>query len=465
MSLASWQYAVFLGVALLAVRSTRSEQASRLFVFIASCAFYAFLDVRLLPVLLAMGGLAYLAARSIAATTAQVRRRRLLAVTIGVELAILGVFKYYDFFTRSIANVFSIDPPGALGLLLPVGISFVTFQVIAYLVDVYRGDLEVGSALNFLLMVMFFPHIVAGPILQPRHFMPQLQRRFQVTWDNLEQALPGFLMGLFKKIVIADGMARFISVVFSRPGTFGSATVWLAVIAYSVQIYADFSGYSDIAIASAKCFGLQIPANFNLPYLAKNVSEFWRRWHISLSTWFREYVYIPLGGSRRGLLRTCINTMTVMALSGLWHGAGWNFIVWGLMHGFAMVVQRLFRAIVPKPADGSSSLLGTVLSWALTFAWLCIAWVFFRSPDLTTAATILRKMAFMGDTGGIVWPATQALTGITFVALGHLIGRKYTLPDRVPIPSFAGAFAITAVILAVLVFAPDTASPFIYVQF
>ncbi len=465
MSLTSWQYFAFLGLALLAVRSIRGASAAKLFLFVASCAFYAFFDVRLLPVLLAMGGLAYLVARLVASVTEARHRRWVLAAGIGLELGVLGIFKYYDFFTKSIANLMSVDPPGALGLLLPVGISFVTFQVIAYLVDVYRGDLEVGRPLDFLLMVMFFPHLVAGPILKPRDFLPQLQGRFLVNWDNVERSLPGFLLGLFKKVVIADGMARFIAAVFAKPASFGSTTVWLAVIAYSVQIYADFSGYSDIAIASAKCFGLEIPANFNLPYLAKNVSEFWRRWHISLSTWFREYVYFPLGGSRRGLAVTCFNTMVVMLLSGLWHGAGWNFIIWGFLHGIAMVTQRLFRAVVPRPADGSSSRLGAISSWALTFVWLCIAWVFFRSPDVQTAVAVLQKMAFQGDTGGIVWPATQAVTGISLVAAGHLVGRKYKLPERVAIPSFAGAFVLTAIILAVLVFAPDTASPFIYVQF
>jgi len=199
-----------------------------------------------------------------------------------------------------------------------------------------------------------------------------------VTWENIEVALPGFLIGLVKKVLIADSLARFVDAVFARPSYYGSTTVWLAVVAYAIQIYCDFSGYSDMTIASARCFGLEIPANFNMPYLSRSVSEFWRRWHISLSSWFRRYVYIPLGGNRRGLARACLNTMIVMLLSGLWHGAGWNFVVWGGLHGLAMVAQRLFRVVVPAREGSSPSLLGGAVSWLATMAYLCFAWVFFQ---------------------------------------------------------------------------------------
>jgi alginate O-acetyltransferase complex protein AlgI len=220
-----------------------------------------------------------------------------------------------------------------------------------------------------------------------------------------------------------------------------------------------------MAIASARCFGLEIPANFNMPYLSRSVPEFWRRWHISLSSWFRRYVYIPLGGNRRGLARACLNTMIVMLLSGLWHGAGWNFVVWGGLHGLAMVAQRLFRAAVPVREGSRPSLLGGAVSWLATMAYLCFAWVFFRAASFATAATLVGKMVFAGDTGGIAWLPTSLVVALPVVVLSHWIALTIGVPKRLRVLSFAGGFTLAVVILGVLVFAPDKSSPFIYFQF
>ena len=465
MSFATWQYIVFLSLALVGVRALKGGRNARVLLLLASCAFYAFFDVRLLPVLVAMAVATYLVAHRVAGASVDGARRRWLVLGVCLDLGVLGLFKYYDFFTKSFASLLRMPPPASIGLVLPVGISFVTFEVLSYLIDVYRGEPESASLLDFTLMVMFFPHLIAGPILKPSDFLPQLGRRLEVTWDNIEVALPGFLIGLVKKVLIADSLARFVDSVFARPSYYSSATVWLAVVAYAIQIYCDFSGYSDMAIASARCFGLEIPANFNMPYLSKSVTEFWRRWHISLSTWFRRYVYIPLGGNRRGLARACLNTMIVMLLSGLWHGAGWNFVVWGGLHGLAMVAQRLFRAVVPLRDDTRPSLVGSAVSWLATTTYLCFAWVFFRAANFAIAATVVEKMVFAGDTGGIAWLPTSLAIALPVVVASHWVGLRVQLPKRLQVLSFAGAFTLTVVVLGVLAFAPDKSSPFIYFQF
>jgi len=464
-SFTTWQYLVLLAISLIAVRRLGAGRASRAFLLVASCAFYAFFDVRLLPVLLGMAAMSFYVGRFVVRASGPRERRTALLFGVVLNLSVLGLFKYYGFFAGTLAALLRMPAPSSLGLVLPIGISFVTFEVLSYLVDIYRGEPEASSLLDFTLMVMFFPHLVAGPILKPRDFIPQLESRIDVSWDNLETALPQFLQGVVKKVLLADSLAMFVDPVFARPGTYSSMTVWLAVIAYSLQIYCDFSGYSDMAIASARCFGLDIPANFNMPYLSQSVSEFWRRWHISLSTWFRNYVYIPLGGSRRGLARASVNTMVVMLLSGLWHGAGWNFIVWGGLHGIAMVVERLFRAAFPKSEHTGRSPIWATASWVATLVFLAVAWVFFRAGSLASAMAVIGKMAFLGDVGGVNWIPTSLMLVLPVVVVAHWVALNCALPGRIRVMSFAGGLVITTVVLAVLSFAPQQAAPFIYFQF
>jgi alginate O-acetyltransferase complex protein AlgI len=468
MSLTSWQYLVFLGAALLGVRWMKGNVAGRAFLFAASCVFYAFFDVRLLPVLIAMTAVSYLAAYGVGGSANQLTRRLWLAAGIVLELGVLGVFKYYDFFTSAVAGLLGIAAPTSLGLALPVGISFVTFQVLAYLIDVYRSEQRPGSPLDFALMVMFFPHLAAGPILRPDQFLPQLARRLTVSWENIEAAIPQLLLGMTKKVIVADSLARFVNTVYERPEMYASSTVWLAAVAYSIQIYCDFSGYSDIAIASARCFNLTIPPNFNMPYLSRSVTEFWRRWHISLSTWFRDYVFIPLGGSRGGLARACANTVLVMLLSGLWHGAGWGFVIWGGLHGVVMAAERVFRAVLPRSERGWFSVLRALSAWTATFAFLTVTWVFFRADDLGTAAAMIGKMFLISDVGGIVWVPVALVLFVPLVVVAHWIGlrtQRMAVAPRFRLLSFSGGFIVVGVILGLLVFAPEELSPFIYFQF
>lgn len=465
MSFATWQYIVFLGICLASVRLLRGGRGSRVFLLVASCAFYGFFEIRLIPVLLGMAAATYYIARLVARATNPGRRKAALLLGIMLNLSVLGLFKYFNFFAQSLAALFRTQPPQSLGLILPVGISFVTFEVLSYLMDTYRGEPESPSLLDFTLLVMFFPHLVAGPILKPRQFLPQLESSLDVSWGNIERAMPQFLIGLCKKVLIADSLAAFVDPVFARPAFYSSTTVWLAAIAYALQIYCDFSGYSDMAIASARCFGLDIPANFNMPYLARSVTEFWRRWHISLSSWFRVYVYFPLGGNRFGLTRTCFNTMAVMLLSGLWHGAGWNFVLWGGLHGAAMVMQRVYRSRFPDKSARPYSRLRDVSSWLATMLFLCFTWVIFRNPDFSVALLIIQKMLFVGRSSGIQWIPSALLVSLPVVVASHWIGVSGRTPNRLVVLSFSGAATLTVIVFGLLVFAPEQASPFIYFQF
>lgn len=295
---------------------------------IASYVFYGWWNMRLCLLLMGITWISFFTA--VKKDEKHLRQSRIsLLIGVGTPLAVLGIFKYYDFFVTSFCEVFHLTP-GVLNLILPVGISFYTFQALSYTIDVYTGKIEKEkSFLQFALYLSFFPQLVAGPIVKASEFLPQLKENRKVTLSGLESGIQIFVFGMFKKVVLADNISVFVDEVYRSPQIFGSGTVALAVAAYAIQIYMDFSGYSDMAIGCAKCMGYELPVNFNLPYISYNVSEFWKRWHISLSSWLMQYLYIPLGGNRKGRIRTYVNLMITMLLGGLWHGAEWSFVLWG----------------------------------------------------------------------------------------------------------------------------------------
>ncbi|MEB3221002.1 MAG: MBOAT family O-acyltransferase, partial [Candidatus Sericytochromatia bacterium] len=330
--------------------------------------------------------------------------------------------------------------------------------------DIYRRtNGSARSVWDLAVLVAFFPHLIAGPILKPREFLPQLAEPIVIRWRNLEAGIQIFLTGLVKKVLIADNLAPFVDAVYAAPQDHASTTVWLAVLAYAVQIFCDFSGYTDMAIGSARCLGFRIPQNFDLPYLSRSITEFWRRWHISLSTWLRDYLYISLGGNRKGPVRQHVNLFLTMLLGGLWHGASWNFVLWGGLHGTALAVHKLYAGRLKRP-EWEALPLYQVAAWGLTFTFVSLAWVCFRSADFGTTLQVFSKLAFQ-DPGGIRWVPPALVAAAVIVPLAHLVGRTRDELSYFKLDTFPGLFALFFTILLVLGYMPTRSSPFIYFQF
>ena len=339
-------------------------------------------------------------------------------------LGFLAYFKYTNFFINSFRQLIGKDTV-ALKIILPLGISFYIFSALAYLIDVYRGDYKAEkNILNFALYIAFFAKLTAGPIVRGRDFFPQARNYRGVEIKAFEAGIQIFVFGLFKKIVLADHLGVFVDDVFFAPMAYNTGTVILAAISYSLQIYFDFSGYSDMAIGISKIMGFDFKPNFDLPYIAQNVSEFWKRWHISLSSWFQDYLYIPLGGSRKGEARTYLNLMIVMLLSGLWHGAGWTFILWGALHGIASCVN--------KAVGKNLKALGKYVNILITFVFVTLFWVVFRADTIGTALKVWAGM-FTAHTG-INQPYTWSFVAVICLLIGTAVAfihsRKIGLKDK-----------------------------------
>lgn len=384
---------VWLGFRLL---GTRDPVYQRLWLALASLFFYGYWDIRFLALLLGSIGFNYAAGRLLIAERltgyAAVRKSALL-VAIATNLALLGYFKYSNFFLDNLDRVLGTGwriP----ALILPLGISFFTFTQITYLVDAYRGLVADRNFVSYLLFVTFFPHLIAGPILHHREMLPQFRNLAATRGDPTYVALGLFFfsVGLFKKVIVADTLATLVTPVFegAERATVGFLDAWTATLAYTLQLYYDFSGYSDMAIGLGLLFGIRLPFNFDSPYQAGSMIEFWRRWHMSLSGFLREYVYVSLGGNRRGEARRYVNIMLTMLIGGLWHGAGWTFVAWGGAHGVLLLINHGYRAL---RGPGRASCAGGAWSRPLTLLCVALAWVLFRSRDLHTAGEMFRGLA------------------------------------------------------------------------
>lgn len=467
MIFSSLAFFAFFSVVLIFLRLVSSNRVKRGFLLAASYLFYGFWDWRFLGLMFVVTWANYVFGMRIAAQEAAGPRKRWMVGSLVFNLGVLAAFKYFNFFIDS-ANTLLASAGirfGALDIILPVGISFIVFEVISYTIDIYRRELQpVRSLWELALLVAFFPHLVAGPILKPKHFLPQINGDIRVTAENLVVGGQIFLIGLLKKVLIADRLAMFVDPVFQNPQAYSTTTIWLAIFAYALQIYCDFSGYTDMAIGSARCMGFHIPQNFNLPYVSRSITEFWRRWHISLSSWLRDYLYISLGGNRKGAVRMYVNLMIVMLLGGLWHGASWNFVVWGALHGAALVLHKLWTDFGP-----SQALRGlrawAVASWAMTFLFTCTAWVFFRAPDFDTAATILQKMYFAPDPTGINWYSTGFILAVPLMLGLEAVSKRAMAGEVLSLRRFSHVFALVFALLGLLLLAPQNSAPFIYFQF
>jgi alginate O-acetyltransferase complex protein AlgI len=432
----------------------------------ASCFFYMSWNPWFILLIFASTSVDYLVALTLEQTASTTRRRLLVLLSVCVNLGILAFFKYTVFMldtTRAVSNALGVPlSVPTLKIILPLGISFYTFEAVSYIVDVYRKKIRaIRRPLDYAIYILFFPHLVAGPIVRSGDFLPQVGRRKRFSWLRLEVGVRLIVLGLIKKAVIADHLAAVVDPVFAHPGQYGPGALWLATIGYALQIYGDFSGYSDMAIGLAHTLGFKLTANFRMPYLATSPSDFWRRWHISLSSWLRDYLYIPLGGSRGGEWATHRNLMLTMTLGGLWHGASWTFVVWGVYHGLLLSVTRLLA--LPGRLEKLFRPVGVVL----TFLAVCVGWVFFRAQSLAAAGVILRGM--VGGAIGLSLAregVQEVLACLAVILAGHVLGSfrwPARLPQKLPAP-LAGA-ALAAALTLYLLLQPDTGTGFIYFQF
>lgn len=310
----------------------------------------------------------------------------------GIIIAVLTLvfFKYTNFFIESFAKIFGADYT-ILNIILPLGISFYTFSAISYIVDVSRNRIEQKNLGLVALYLAFFPKITSGPIQRSGDFFNQIEQRRKVGWNTFAPGIQMFMFGLFKKIVLADRLSVFVNQVYDTPMAFGSLTVFFAAVAYSLQIYFDFSGYSDMAIGVSKILGIDLPRNFNLPYLAHNVTELWKRWHITLSSWLQDYIYISLGGNRKGKVRTYLNLILTMVIGGIWHGTNFTYIVWGLLHGIALAVHKVWMTLTYSDSKKHSR-IANIISICLTFLFTTFCWIFFRAESLSKAFIIIKRI-------------------------------------------------------------------------
>lgn len=368
-------------------------------------------------------------------------RLMLLLCSIVVNLGLLFTFKYFNFFRAVVEDVTSLtgaswDLP-QLDVLLPVGISFYTFQTLSYTIDVYRGRKEPERHFGmFALYVSFFPQLVAGPIERSSRLLPQLRQRYAFHYPDAVEGLQLILWGLFKKMVIADSLATVVQTVYASPETYPGPLLALATLCFAYQIYCDFSGYSDIAIGSARLLGVRLMTNFNRPYHARSIQEFWQRWHISLSTWFRDYVYIPLGGNQRAKLRWYLNLMAVFVLSGLWHGANWTFLMWGLVHALLYLAWLMTGGVRRSLVGHGPKAIHSLLQLALTFVCVNLAWVFFRADSLSDAFYVL---GHLHDGWSLVWHADGGLSeasGVLGIATRKLKGMAAALTFLIVVEKF-----------------------------
>ena len=402
-------------------------------------------------------------------------RKFYFLLSVALSLGTLAYFKYANFLGENIARLMGIHNWGPVDIVLPVGISFFTFHTMSYIIDLYRGRIEpCRDPVKFFLFVSFFPQLVAGPILRASSFLPQLDQPVRITWPNFVIGAQLFIGGAIQKTLFADHLSIFVDQVYSSPEIYSPSTLWLTVAAYSMQIFCDFSGYSLMAIGTARILGFELPENFRMPYLAQSVADFWRRWHISLSTWLRDYLYIPLGGNRHGELRTQMNMAITMLLGGLWHGASWNFVLWGALHGLALAVHRSWerwRASRGLAADDASAAY-KVGSWALTVLFCGMAWIPFRSPSFETTKVFLRGLLPGSGSGGtFVWHHTPTITILIAAVVWHLTYKfAQTLMAKMPFPPnqvvrWPAMLLIGYAVLMLFLLVPLNASPFIYFQF
>ncbi|TYB75073.1 MBOAT family O-acyltransferase [Bizionia algoritergicola] len=454
------------------------------FLLVASYFFYGWWDWRFLFLIAFSSFVDYYVGKQLNKTEGNAKRKRLLLVSLLVNLGFLVYFKYTNFFIDTFVSSFKLFGDNlevsTLNIILPVGISFYTFQTLSYTIDIYRKQLKpTKDALSFFTFVAFFPQLVAGPIERASHLLPQFYKTYKFNYYQVKSGLLLVAFGLFKKMVIADRLAILVNQVYNNPTDHGGLDLIIATVFFAFQIYCDFSGYSDIAIGLARTMGFDLMKNFDSPYFSKSITEFWRRWHISLSTWFRDYVYIPLGGSRNGKYRTYLNLFIVFFVSGLWHGAAMTFVIWGAIHGIIIVLEKAFKPKLHnflKSINFNLKSIGSnMLFMTITFFTVCFAWVFFRANSFKDAIYIISNSASTKNEHSIVeLGLSQGEIIIAILSIISLIGFDYyhkkqsifaLLNKEGVVFRYSVYLTIIFVILIFGIYGEDSVSEFIYFQF
>jgi alginate O-acetyltransferase complex protein AlgI len=478
MNFTSFEFVLFFALVVGVRRCLRNFSAEKWFLLVASLAFYLSWSVPCVVFILFTSLADFFITQKMGRTPHPGSRRRLLVISLVFNLGLLGFFKYANFFLENLSATLNVlgwhVGPLHYNIILPPAISYYTFASLSYVLDVYYERMPVcRSARDYTLFITFFPKLLSGPIVRARELLPQFQDRVRATTEDIEVGLAYFMIGAVKKLVIADQIAPHVNLIFSAPGQYDGLTLLTGVMGYAVQLYCDFSGYSDMAIGCARVLGFRFPDNFKMPYSSRSITEFWRRWHITLSFWFRDYLFMPLEiatrSNPRPLLRASINMMATMLLVGLWHGPSWNYVIFGGIHGAALVIHNVWTKRKPqgspKPGPGNQ-FLQNMCSHFLTLGVILLAFVFFRAQSVADAFSCLGRMVSWSH-GGTRLISPYILAAIAVVFLVHLFVKKdrnlaEELPQRSPVLRTLG---YASLLLLLVVLGATEASPFIYFQF
>jgi len=442
-----------------------------LLLLLSSYIFYGWWDVRFLSLIILSSFIDFTAGLKIFHSQNKKERKNWLFVSLFANLGMLSVFKYYNFFAGSFSdlmNVFGWQPNDlTLNIILPVGISFYTFQTLSYTIDIYRKEFKPTSdIISFFTYVAFFPQLVAGPIERASNLLPQIEKKRTLKKEWFNEGLIQILIGLFRKIVIADTIGAYVDLIYRDISLYNSTTIVLATLLYAFQIYFDFSGYSDIAIGTAKTIGFKFNQNFNIPYFSRSLTEFWRKWHMSLSYWLRDYLYISLGGNRKGIRITYRNLMITMLLGGLWHGSSWNFIIWGGIHGVVLSVEKYLKSSKTINIPNKLNFLG----YPITFSIVLFSWIFFRAQDLDAAFLAIQTILLFDFSAPFIGDINLVVNSIIVLSIGLLFD-LYLFNKKIDLENFGAKFSplkigiISSIIIVLINLFYSTSNNFIYFQF
>jgi len=455
-------FLVGLGALLFVLKNNTIKKTSLL---IANFYFYAYYDYRFLLLLILCVLLTYFIGNLIEKYSSISSRRFCLFLAIALNICVLVYFKYLNFFIETLRNILTSMnlPLNSVDVILPLGISFYIFRLISYSVDIYQKKITTPSLLDFMIYGTFFPIIISGPISRAKTILRQVNN-IELSSVNVYKGYRLFVIGIFLKLVVADRIASYVNFFYNNHEVFNSLTAWIAVCAYSIQIYFDFAGYSNMAIGVALIIGIQIEENFDFPYTAQSIIDFWKRWHITLSKWITEYIYIPLGGNRRGDKRKLINLLITMTLCGLWHGASWTFVAWGFFHGLLLIVNHSWKGSTYQSMLMNFPSLYSCVSWSLTVLSVTICWVFFRSNNFCQAVQIIQQL-FAFSNGGVGWYHPFVLFILCATILIHILYFLNLKFFTLPIESKTTPAILFCLLWIVLIYYSKEFQPFVYREF